>query len=346
LGRVQQYNVNIEHQLPGNLVLTAGYAGSRGTHILVGGNDLNTGSPSACGAGSYTLGCMPGGAPYVPPYGTFDTISQFGDVGKTNYDSLQLKAETKTSKHGLYALFAYTYSHTYDNGLSDGLGSELSAPFFPLPNWQSLDWALSQINLDNSFTGSVIYDLPFGRGKQFGSSWNAATDSILGNFQLTLIERISSGFPVPLIDSNNQSGSFFQNGGNGNNWNRPNQVAGCDPYNADHGKLQWINPACFTVPPAGELGNASRVPVVGPDFVNTDFSVIKQFTLPREGMGLNFRAEFFNLFNHAQFGMPVNDVALVTASSTGVIQSANGFGAVNSTVNNPRLVQLALKLSF
>ena len=63
-------------------------------------------------------------------------------------------------------------------------------------------------------------------------------------------------------------------------------------------------------------------------------------------MGLNFRAEFFNLFNHAQFGMPVNDVALVTASSTGVIQSANGFGAVNSTVNNPRLVQLALKLSF
>ena len=82
------------------------------------------------------------------------------------------------------------------------------------------------------------------------------------------------------------------------------------------------------------MGNANRVPVVGPDFVNTDFSIIKRFALPREGMGLNFRAEFFNLFNHAQFGMPVNDI------------SAPGFGAVNSTVNNPRLIQFALKLTY
>jgi hypothetical protein len=335
LGRVRQYNVNVERQLVGNLVLTAGYAGSRGNHILVAGNDLNTASPSACGTvPSYTLGCLPNGAPYVPPYNTFDTISLFGDVGKTNYDSLQIKAETRTPKYGLYALFAYTYSHTYDNGLSDGLGSLLSAPYFPLPNWQNLDWALSQINLNNSFTGSVLYDLPFGHGKQFGSNWNNVTNTILGNFQLTLIERISSGFPVPLIDSNNQSGSFFQNGGNGNNWNRPNRVAGCDPYNANHGKLQWINASCFVAPPVGQLGNASRVPVTGPGFVNTDFSVIKQFALPRKEMGLNFRAEFFNLFNHAQFGMPVNDL------------SALGFGSVNSTVNNPRLVQLALKLTF
>ncbi|HEY1985441.1 MAG TPA: carboxypeptidase-like regulatory domain-containing protein [Terracidiphilus sp.] len=335
LGRVQQYNANIERQLIGNLVLTAGYAGSRGSHLLVSGNDLNTASPSACGTVSgYTLGCLSSGAPYVPPYGTFDPIYLFGDVGKANYDSLQVKAETKTPKYGLYALFAYTYSKTYDNGLSDGLGSELSAPFFPLPNWQKLDWALSQINLDNSFTGSVIYDLPFGKGKQFGSGWNGVTDSVLGNWQLTLIERISSGFPVPLIDSNNQSGSYFQNGGNGNNWNRPDRAASCNPSSGDHSKLQWINASCFTAPVPGELGNASRVPVVGPDFVNTDFSVIKQFTLPRKEMGLNFRAEFFNLFNHAQFGSPVNDV------------SASGFGAVNSTVNNPRLIQLALKLSF
>ena len=134
---------------------------SNGTHILVAGNNLNTASPTACGTvPNYTLGCLPGGSPYIPPYGTFDTISLFGDVGVTNYDSLQLKAETRTAKHGLYALIAYTYSHTYDNGLSDGLGSLLSAPYFPLPNWQSLDWGLSQINLNHSFTGSVIYDLP------------------------------------------------------------------------------------------------------------------------------------------------------------------------------------------
>jgi hypothetical protein len=136
-----------------------------------------------------------------------------------------------------------------------------------------------------------------------------------------------------LIDSINNSGAGFSNGGNDNNWNRPNRVAGCDAGSAAHGKLQWINSTCFVAPPAGELGNAARAPVAGPDFVNTDFSVIKQIGLPRE-MGLNFRAEFFNLFNHSQFGEPVNDI------------SSPGFGFVQSTVNNPRLIQLAMKLQF
>ncbi|AEU35308.1 TonB-dependent receptor [Granulicella mallensis] len=350
LGRVQQFNVNVERQLFGNLVLTAGYAGSRGTHILMLGNDLNTSSPSGCGTVTgYTLGCLPSGAPYIPPYNVpnFNAILLIGDVGKANYDSLQIKAETKTPKYGIYALVAYTYSRTYDNGLSDGLGSELSAPYFPLPNWQNLDWSLSQINLDNSLTASVIYDLPFGRGKQFGSNWNSVTNTFLGGIQVTLIERISSGFPVPLIDTSNNSGAFFENGGNSNNWNRPDQVAGCDPYKADHSKHQWLNQACFTSPVAGELGNAARVPVVGPDFVNTDFSLIKQFALPRKNMGLNFRAEFYNLFNHPQYGMPVNDISAGSALAAGAsIPNTSPFGAVNSTVNNPRLVQLALKLSF
>ena len=230
-GMVQQYNVNIERQLPANIVLTAGFAGAQGTHILVTGNSLTTSSPTACGTvQNYTLGCNFNGSPYSSPYiaPNFNQIFLLGDVGKTSYNSLQIKAETKTSKYGLYALFAYTYSRTYDNGLTDGLGSVLSAPYFPLPNWQNLDWALSQINLNNSFTGSVIYDLPFGRGKQFGSNWNPLTNALLGNFQVTLIERISSGFPVPLIDSINNSGAFFQNGGNANNWNRPDRVAGCN----------------------------------------------------------------------------------------------------------------------
>jgi hypothetical protein len=284
---------------------------------------------------SYTIGCLPNGAPFSPSYGgIFNTILLFGDLGKTTYNSLQIKAETKTPRYGLYALFSYTYSHTYDNGLTDGLGSLSGAPYFPLPNWENLDWGLSQINLDHSFTGSVIYDLPFGRGKKFGHDWNGAANSLFGNWQLTLIEKITSGFPVSLIDSFNQSGVFFQNGGNGNNFNRPDRVAGCDAYTANRSQNQWINAACFVAPLPGRLGNANRVPVSGPGFVNTDFSVIKQFALPREGMGLNFRAEFFNLFNHPQFGSPINDI------------TAPGFGSVNSTVNNPRVVQFGLKLTF
>jgi hypothetical protein len=353
-GRVQQYNVNIEHQLLGNLVLTAGYAGSQGSHILVYGNNMNTSSPSGCGTISgYTRGCLPSGAPYSPGFATTNTVFMMGDVGKTGYNSLQVKAETKTPKYGIYALVAYTYSRTYDNGLTDGLGSEASAPYYPLPNWQNLDWSLSQINLNHSFTASVIYDLPFGHGKPFGSDWSNLTNSLLGGFQVTLIERITSGFPVPLIDSDNTSGVFFNTGGNSNNWNRPNQIAGCNPYKADHGKQQWLNYSCFARAIPGELGDAARVPVVGPDFVNSDFSLIKQFALPRKNMGLNFRAEFFNLFNHPQFGPPVADInqnVIPTTNPPGAngypLSSSGSFGYVNSTVNNPRLIQLALKLSF
>jgi hypothetical protein len=336
-GRVHQYNANIERELPGNVLLTAGYAGSVGGHLLVIGNDLNTSSPTGCGTiAGYTLGCLPSGAPYIYPYTppNFNAILLYGDVGKTTYNSLQVKAETKTPKYGLYALVAYTYSHTYDNGLSDGLGSELSAPYFPLPNWQNLDWSLSQINLNNSFTGSVIYDLPFGKGRTFGGNWNTATNAILGGWQATLIERASSGFPVPLIDSSNQSGTAFNTGGDSFNYNRPDRVPGKNPYAANHSQFQWINPLSFAAPKVGELGDAARVPVVGPDFVNSDVSVIKTFPLPRE-MGLNFRAEFFNLGNHPQYGSPIAD-----------INEGSLFGKVDTTVNNPRLIQLALKLSF
>ncbi len=331
LAKVQQFNVNVERQIPGNVVVTVGYAGARGNHILVAGNNLNTFGPTNCSTG--TIGCNPDGTPFVPPIAVANAVLAFGDFGKTTYDSLQIKAETKTPKYGLYALIGYTYSHTHDNGLTDGLGSLLSAAYFPLPNWEKLDWAPSQIDLHNSFTGSLIYDLPFGKGKHFGNDWNNVTNSLLGGWQVTLIEKITSGFPDPLIDSNNRSEVTFNNGGNGNNFNRPDQVSGCSPYSASHSTLQYINSACF-VAAVGHLGNASRLPVYGPDFVNTDFSVIKQFALPWENMGLNFRAEFFNLFNHAQFGLPVNDI------------SAPGFGSVNSTVNNPRVVQFGLKLTF
>jgi len=335
LGMVQQFNVNVERQLPANVVVTAGYAGSRGRHLLVAGNNLNTFGPTSCVAGgTETIGCNPDGSAYIPPYAAENAMLLFGDIGRTQYDSLQLKLETKTPKHGLYALVSYTYSKTYDNGLSDGLGSLTSAPYFPLPNWQNLDWGLSQIDLANNFTASILYDLPFGRGKRFGNDWTPVANTLLGGWQLTLIQKITSGFAVPLIDSNNTSGVFFNNGGNGANFNRPDQVAGCDLYAASHSALQYINASCFVKAAAGQLGNANRVPVTGPGFVNTDFSVIKQFALPREGMGLNFRAEFFNLFNHPQFGFPVADI------------SAPGFGSVNSTVNNPRLVQFGLKLTF
>ena len=193
---MQQFNLNIEHQLPGNVVLTAGYAGSRSHHILIDGLNLNVASPSACDSASpnfdpnYHLGC---GIPSAP-FGPFTTIANINDKGDARYDSLQIKAETKSARHGIYALLGYTYARNFDSGFADGLGSTAGPTYFPLPGTRSADWALSQIQLNHNFTASVIYDLPFGKGKRFGSSWNGGVNAVLGNWEVDVIQKISSGF--------------------------------------------------------------------------------------------------------------------------------------------------------
>ena len=155
-------------------------------------------------------------------------------------------------------------------------------------------------------------------------------NAIAGNWEVDVIERVLSGFPVFVVNSDNESGVFFQQ--NASNLNRPDQI--CDPQSSHHSLNEWFNTGCFAPAAPGELGNANRAPVNGPNFINTDFSAIKHFAL-REGMRLDFRAEFFNIFNHAQFGTPGNDV-----------NAPGQFGVINSIVNNPRLVQFALKLQF
>jgi Carboxypeptidase regulatory-like domain len=348
-GMIQQYNLNVEHQLPGNVVLTVGYAGSKSTHILVSQVNENISSPTACGTVSgYTLGCGP--LPYNFPF--FNIVSSNNSIGTARYDSLQVKAETKSTRHGLYGLFGYTWSRTFDSGMPDGLGTNPGALYWPLPGTQKLDWGLSQLNLNSSFTASILYDLPFGKGKHYGSTWNGATNAVLGNWQLDLIERATSGFPLFVVDSSNPSGIFFYY--NGGTYDRPNEVGNpnaggpvaanptCAAPAQIHTLEHWFNPCAFVSAPAGELGDEARAPLYGPRFVNTDFSVIKDFPLAlREGMNLQFRAEFFNLFNHPQFFLPgVGDTGEQD------INTPSSFGVISNTVNNPRLVQFALKLSF
>lgn len=326
-GRVQQYNVNLERQLPGDIVLTVGYAGSKSSHILVDGQNLNVSSPAACGVvPGYTLGCGPGGSAFGTPFPQFGTIANINDIGKARYDSLQIKAETKSARHGLYALLGYTYAKNTDTGFSDGVGTSAGATYFPLPGTANLDKALSQVQLKHNFTTSVIYNLPFGRGKQFGNDWSTPIDAVLGGWEFDIIEKITSGFPIFITDGNNQSGVTFAS-----NANRPNQICS---GRLDNGTIQqFFNTNCFVSAPAGELGDANRTPLYGPGFVNTDFSAIKHFRI-RETVGMEFRAEFFNLFNHAQFFLPNGDL------------SSSSFGQITQTVNNPRLIQFALKLTF
>jgi Carboxypeptidase regulatory-like domain len=379
-GIIQQFNLNVERQLPGNIVLTVGYGGSRSAHVLVGQLNENIESPSICmptvtndsGAtavnpyfGTNTVGCGINNWPYAAPFQSVDTNNS---VGAARYDSLQVKAETKSVRHGIYALIGYTYSRNFDSGLTDGLGTNPGAMYYPLPGYNKLDWGLSQLNLNNSFTASVLYDLPFGKGKPYGSTWSGATNAVLGGWQVNLIERATSGFPLFVVDSADESGVFFSY--NGNTFQRPNEVG--DPNKAGdeggqtgcptkiHTLQNWFNPCAFQQAPVytftatpigggapqqfsvGALGTAPRAPVYGPRFVNTDFSIFKDFPLGfREGMSLQFRAEFFNLFNHTQFYL--NGYADTGEQD---INTASSFGVVNNTVNNPRLIQFALKLKF
>jgi hypothetical protein len=167
-----------------------------------------------------------------------------------------------------------------------------------------------------------------------------------------VIERATSGFPLFVVDSADESGVYFSY--NGNTFQRPNEVgdpnkAGpvaanptCVAPSAIHTLQNWFNPCAFVQAPTGELGTAPRAPVYGPRFVNTDFSLIKDFPLSfREATTLQFRAEFFNLFNHSQF-------YLNGYGDTGEqdINTPSSFGVINNTVNNPRLIQFALRLNF
>jgi hypothetical protein len=293
--------------------------------------NMNVAQPSACDPTSpnfdptYKLGC----GIVTPPAGPFTVVAGSISTGLAHYDSLQVKAETKSARHGLYALAGYTYARSFDSGFNDGLGSGAGVTYYPLPGTKHADWALSQLNLNHQFTASLIYDLPFGKGKQFGSGWSGPVNAAFGDWQFTVIEKATSGFPIFVIASNNASGVNLTN--NGNNFNRPDQT--CNAKSSHPTNEAWFNTDCFANPTTGKLGNANRSPLYGPGFVNTDFSAIKNFVI-REGMHLEFRAEFFNLFNHTQLGMPANDL------------NATGFGVITSSVNNPRLVQFALKLNF
>jgi len=234
--------------------------------------------------------------------------------------------------------------------MPDGLGTNPGALYYPLPGYQKLDWGLSQLNLNDNFTASILYDLPFGKGKHFGSSWNGATNAAFGNWQVDVIEHATSGFPLFVVDSGDGSGVFFSY--NGNTFQRPNEVgdpnkAGPEPGGTScptqiHTIQHWFNPCAFEQAQPGELGTAARAPLYGPRFVNTDFSIIKNFPLSfREAMNLQFRAEFFNLFNHPQFYMGGSG-----GSGEQDVNAQATFGVINNTVNNARLIQFALKLNF
>ena len=144
-GTIQQFTLNVERLIPGSVVLTMGYAGSRSAHILIGQSNENIESPQHASQPRLTFpvtrnpihftvsiscGCGINNWPYAAP---FQSVAANNSVGSARYDSFQAKAETKSTRHGLYALLGYTYSRTFDSGMPDGLGTNPGGIYYPLP---------------------------------------------------------------------------------------------------------------------------------------------------------------------------------------------------------------------
>ena len=336
-GIVQQYNVNVQEGAHGT-VLTVAYAGTHATRLF---NNVGSFNGAAPGTGNNTAARR--------PFPTLNTISDITANGWLVYNSLQAKVEQRL--RDLYLLGSYTYSQALTNGYSEAVTTLPGSTYFPLtlasttpafyrnnpvlvsdpsnPSGDPLspyaDRGLSSLHLRNNFTASAIYALPVGRGKRFLPHAGRLTDEAIGGWQANTIITSHSGFPLAFTQATNTSGSGITN--------RPDLAPACDLYTGAHTVNKWFNTSCFTAPRATELGNAPRTVGYGPQRTDVDFSLYKKFPT-FEAQNLEFRAEFFNILNHSQFGVP--DQGLGDAT----------FGAISTTVHENRQIQFALKYLF
>jgi hypothetical protein len=250
----------------------------------------------------------------------------YGDTtGVANYHSLQITAERRFAK-GLAWLGAYTWSHSIDNvPTQQGGGSE-----GPVPQdirYRFLDRGSSSFDIRHRTSQSVIYDLPFGKGRRFGIS-NPVGNAILGGWQVNGILTLQSALPfTPTLAT-----SVSNSGGS-----RPDRLATgqlSDPtighwfdtsFNTAGGA--WATPRQFT------YGNGGRNMLRGPRRFNLDCSIFKEVPIV-ERYRVQFRSEFFNVFNHPQFDLPNATIGSAAA------------GVISSTVGSPRDIQLSLRLMF
>ncbi len=312
-GLVQQWNLNVQRELPSSVILTVAYAGTRGTHIQDKGFNTNT---APVGPGFNTAARRP-----FPQYNNFNAILSRGDV---NYHSLQVKSEKRLS-HGLYFLLSYTYSKSLNNGLTQNVGVNTGIKYYPLLVPPNSDKGLADTDIRHLLSVSYIYDLPFGRGRAYLSNLHGIGQAVLGDWQLNGITRFRTGYPLSMSTSVNQSGTALGN--------RPNRICDGGLDSGDQTVDRFFDTTCFVTPATGTLGNAARTTLTGPRQVNFDFSLFKTFRI-REGSDIQFRTEFFNIFNHAQFDLP------------GTTVGAANFGKVQATINTSRQIQFALKFRF
>ncbi|MEO7142441.1 MAG: carboxypeptidase-like regulatory domain-containing protein [Bryobacteraceae bacterium] len=314
-----QYLLNIQHQWGSKTVVEVGYDGSEG-HRLEGLQNMNPAIPG-------TVGNASSRAPF-PYLGIIQAVQ--GEVN-SNYQALSVKV-TRRLAAGLTYLSAYTWSKSLDDGSAlRGTASDI------LPQDSrclACDYGYSAFNIPNRFVTSVLYEVPFGKGKRFANT-GGLMNEILGGWQVGSIVTWESGLPL-----NTQAG-VDEPGTGGYGEIRLNST-GISP-NLAGGQAttgRWFNPAAFALPAPGTFGNFMRNELEGPSLFNWDSSAIKNFRI-REGQNLQFRWEMFNAGNHANWAEPNPNW-----SSTNPAKPGAAFLTISGTQTAMREMQFALKYTF
>jgi Carboxypeptidase regulatory-like domain len=340
VGGSYQWNIQGQRQLTNNLVASLAYVASHG-HNLPFPVDLNQVPEGALGPNDQLS----------RPYPQFGTISTTGTVPHenaiSNYNSLQATIQQRLS-HGLSFNFSYVWSHFLDDADSAGWGSHSGTFNYQNAYNPAANYGNSNFDVRNAFKGDFLYQLPFGRGRQF-LNHNSLLDAVIGGWQLSDTLVVQSGQPYTAT-INGSDGSFSLAGSN-YAW-YPNVIG--DPKlstHPTHGVKQWFNEAAFAVPAAGTFGNEARNQLTGPALSTTNISLSKTFSI-WEQVKLQVRGDADNAFNHPSFGLPSNGVTACPSSGT-LPTGCSAFGAIQtgtSTINSvtvpSRTMQLSGRITF
>ena len=315
---IQTWHFTVQRELAKDLVLDVAYVGTRGVGLMILG-DYNQARPNEPDE-SLSLQAR-------RPIQTFGYIQAAFGGGFLDYQALQAKIEKRYGR-GLYLLNSFTWSKAIDNAsghLEANNGDNSRVNYRDLSN----ERGLSGYDQPFSNTTTIVYELPFGRGKTFGANWGPAVDTVLGGWRLTGINTMSSGNPVNLTYS---PSSEFQVSGAPSY--PPNLIG--DPLMPEGQRTpeSWLNPDTVLIPTdrSNPFGTAGRNVVRAPAMYQLDLGLHKDFTLT-ERFHLSFRTEAFNLLNKTNFGPPNGN------------RSSNSFGTITKTYP-ARQLQFGMKLLF
>ena len=268
---IQQWNLYAERMLGQNLVVRAGYVGTKSTGLEID-RYPNTPLPGA------------GDVQSRRPFSNLSSVRLFTSDGFSTYHGLELTLQQRFAG-GLSFLSSYTWSRTIDNlGYND------------VRNY-SVNKGLSNNHMAHRFSFAGVWEVPYGHGRRLGSSSPTAVNAILGGWQLSPILVLHSGTPLTITtqgDILNTGGGYTQ---------VPNRKAEVNLPRGEGTRDRFFNTDAFTLPAQYTIGNGGRNTLIGPGFANLDVSLIKLFPI-REKRALQFRAEFFNATNHPNWGNP------------------------------------------